>query len=88
MVVRQYKAKGPVTDILLPVVALDDAVGLVIFAVSFGAAQAMETNSANIASIIFEPLLEIVLSIALGALLGLVLTFMERWFSPIATVWQ
>lgn len=80
MVVRQYKAKGPVTDILLPVVALDDAVGLVIFAVSFGAAQAMETNSANIASIIFEPLLEIVLSIALGALLGLVLTFMERWF--------
>ena len=80
MVVRQYKAKGPVTDILLPVVALDDAVGLVIFAVSFGAAQAMETNSANIASIIFEPLLEIVLSVALGALLGWVLTFMERWF--------
>jgi len=80
MVVRQYKAKGPVTDILLPVVALDDAVGLVIFAVSFGAAQAMESNSANIASIIFEPLLEIVLSLALGALLGWVLTLMERWF--------
>lgn len=80
MVVRQYKAKGPVTDILLPVVALDDAVGLVIFAISFGAAQAMETNSANIASIAVEPLLEIVLSLALGALLGWVLTYMERWF--------
>lgn len=80
MVVRQYKAKGPVTDILLPVVALDDAVGLVIFAVSFGAAQAMENNSANIASIAVEPLLEIVLSLVLGALLGWVLTFMERWF--------
>ena len=40
MVVRQYNAKGPVTDLLLPIVALDDAVGLVIFAVSLGVAQA------------------------------------------------
>lgn len=80
MVVRQYKAKGPVTDILLPVVALDDAVGLVIFAVSFGAAQAMESHNASVASIAVEPLLEIVLSIALGAVLGWVLTYMERWF--------
>ena len=80
MVVRQYKSKGPLTDILLPVVALDDAVGLVIFAVSFGAAQAMESNSASVASIAVEPLLEIVLSLVLGALLGWVLTFMERWF--------
>ena len=45
MVVRQYKAKGPVTDILLPVVALDDAVGLVVFAVSFGIAKAMIQGS-------------------------------------------
>ncbi len=80
MVVRQYKAKGPVTDILLPVVALDDAVGLVIFAISFGAAQAMTTNGASAVSIIVEPLLEIVLSLLLGALLGWVLTFMEKWF--------
>lgn len=80
MVVRQYKAKGPVTDILLPVVALDDAVGLVIFAISFGAAQAMESHNANAASIILEPLLEIMLSVLLGALLGWVLTYMERWF--------
>ena len=80
MVVRQYKAKGPLTDILLPVVALDDAVGLVIFAVSFGAAQAMESNSASLASIALEPLLEILLSLALGALLGWILTYMERWF--------
>ena len=41
MVVRQYKAKGPLTDILLPIVALDDAVGLVLFAVSFGVAKAL-----------------------------------------------
>ena len=41
MVVRQFKAKGPVTDLLLPIVALHDAAGLVIFAVSIGIAQAM-----------------------------------------------
>lgn len=80
MVVRQYKAKGPVTDILLPVVALDDAVGLVIFAISFGAAQAMTTSETSAAAIIVEPLLEIVLSLVLGAILGWILTFMERWF--------
>ncbi len=80
MVVRQYKAKGPVTDILLPVVALDDAVGLIIFAISFGAAQAMTTNSASIISIAVSPLLEIVLSLVLGALLGWCLNYLEKWF--------
>jgi len=80
MVVRQYKAKGPVTDILLPVVALDDAVGLMIFAVSFGAAQAMTSSSAGLAEILVAPLLEIVLSLVLGALLGCSLTALEGCF--------
>ncbi len=80
MVVRQYKAKGPVTDILLPVVALDDAVGLIIFAVSFGAAQAMISGTADLASILAAPLAEIVLSLVLGALLGWVLTGLEKAF--------
>ncbi len=80
MVVRQYKAKGPVTDILLPVVALDDAVGLIIFAVSFGAAQAMTSNSASVLSIAVAPLLEIVLSLLLGGLLGWGLSYLEKWF--------
>ena len=57
MVVRQYKAKGPVTDVLLPVVALDDAVGLVVFAISFGIAQSMENGTANVAALIIEPLM-------------------------------
>ena len=56
MVVKQYKAKGPVTDILLPVVAIDDAVGLVIFAISFGIAKAISLGNAEILNIIFEPL--------------------------------
>ncbi len=81
MVVRQYKAKGPVTDILLPVVALDDAVGLVVFAVSFGAARAMVEGSVNTLEIFLAPLLEIVFSLVLGALLGLVLSWVERFFN-------
>ena len=80
MVVRQYKAEGEVTDILLPVVALDDAVGLMIFAVSFGAAQSMEAGNSNIANFVVEPLLEIVFSLCLGVLVALVLTHLAVYF--------
>ena len=80
MVVRQYKAKGPVTDVLLPVVALDDAVGLVIFAVSFGIAQSLETNTAHVLNLIVEPLAEVVLSLTLGGVTGFLLTIAERYF--------
>ncbi len=80
MVVRQYKAKGPVTDTLLPVVALDDAVGLVLFAISFGVAGAIESGKANVVSIIVEPVIEVVLSIGLGALMGYLFTFFEKFF--------
>lgn len=80
MVVRQYKAKGKLTDILLPVVALDDAVGLAVFAVSFGIAEAIAGGSVNILSIILEPLIEIVGSLLMGAILGALLTLLERLF--------
>ncbi len=80
MVVRQYKAKGPVTDVLLPVVALDDAVGLVIFAISFGIAQSMQDGSTNVAALIVNPLAEVILSLGFGALVGYLLTVLERYF--------
>lgn len=80
MVVRQYKAKGPVTSILLPVVALDDAVGLVLFAISFGVAKALHLGNADIVSVIVEPILEVVLSLGLGAGMGFLFTFCERFF--------
>ncbi len=80
MVVHQYKAKGPVVDVLLPVVALDDAVGLAVFSISFGAAQAMSAGALNLAAIVLEPLLEIVLSLALGAVMGEILTRIEALF--------
>ena len=80
MVVRQYKAKGPVTDLLLPIVALDDAVGLVVFAVSFGIAQAMIGGTLNAVSVVVNPLLEIVGSLLLGSLMGTLLTLLEKVF--------
>ncbi|MBQ8029790.1 MAG: cation:proton antiporter [Clostridia bacterium] len=80
MVVRQYKAKGKLTNLLLPIVALDDAVGLIIFAVSFGVAKTLVSGETNIYSIIVDPILEIVVSLALGAVLGYVLSFAEKFF--------
>ncbi len=80
MVVRQYKAKGPLTDILLPIVALDDAVGLVLFAVSFGIARALMSGHVDLLSVVLEPVLEVVLSLLLGAVMGFLFSFFERFF--------
>lgn len=80
MVVKQYKAKGPLTSILLPIVALDDAVGLIVFAISFGIAKALIVGSVDVISIIIEPLLEVVLSLVLGAVMGYLFTFCEKFF--------
>ena len=80
MVVRQYKAKGELTDILLPVVALDDAVGLVVFAISFGVAKSIGAGPVNVLSVVLEPLIEVVLSLALGFVMGLLFTLCERFF--------
>ena len=80
MVVKQYKAKGPVTDVLLPVVALDDAVGLVVFAISFGVAKSISTGAVDVLSVILEPLLEVVLSLGLGFIMGLLFTLCEKYF--------
>ena len=81
MVVRQYKANGPLTKLLLPIVALDDAVGLVVFAVSFGVAKTMVSGQIDLVSIVVNPLVEIVCSLLLGALMGLILTWLERLFN-------
>ena len=79
MVVKQYKAKGALTDILLPVVALDDAVGLLVFAISFGVAKSLDGNI-DVISVVLEPILEVVLSLLLGLIMGLLFTLCERFF--------
>ena len=80
MVVRQYKADGPLTRLLLLVVAIDDAVGLVLFSASFGVAAALESGVVSILTVLVEPVVEIVLSLVLGALAGLALYWVEKYF--------
>lgn len=81
MVVRQYKAKGPLTNLLLPIVALDDAVGLIVFAVSFGIAKTLMVGQVDLISIIVNPLVEIGCSLILGAVMGWILTQLEKMFN-------
>ena len=80
MVVRQYKADGPLTRLLLLVVAIDDAVGLVVFSVSFGIATALSSGHVNVLGVVVEPLLEIILSFGLGAAIGWLLNWVEQFF--------
>ena len=80
MVVRQYKADGPLTRLLMLVVAIDDAVGLVLFSVSFGVATALSHGQVSILAIVVEPIVEIVLSLVLGSFMGWLLNFVEQFF--------
>lgn len=80
MVVNQYKAHGPLTKLLLMAVAIDDAVGLVLFSVSYGIADALEQGRVSVVNIVLEPVIEIVLSVVLGVLMGLLLRWFEKFF--------
>ena len=80
MVVKQYKAEGPLTKMLLPVVALDDVVGLIVFAISFGIAKAIEQGTIDMISVLINPIVEVVASLTLGALIGLLFHFTEQFF--------
>ena len=80
MVVKQYKAKGPLTHLLLMVVAIDDAVGLVLFSASYGVANALEQGHMDLLGVVVEPLMEILLSLLLGAVAGYLLNLLEVYF--------
>ena len=80
MVVKQYKAEGPLTKMLLPVVALDDVVGLIVFAISFGVARALQSGQVSLISVIVNPIVEVVVSLALGGLLGFIFHMTEQFF--------
>ena len=80
MVVRQYKAKGKLTSLLLPIVALDDAVGLIIFAVSLGVAKTLHNGELSLISVIVDPLVEIFISLIVGGIIGYALSFCEKFF--------
>lgn len=80
LVVHQYKAKGPVTDTLLPVVAIDDAIGLVIFSISLAVSQTIHSGSQFSAMVLLDPLREISLSLLIGAVLGFIVAFGVKIF--------
>ena len=80
MVVRQYKADGPLTRLLMLVVAIDDAVGLVLFSVSYGIATALSNGQVSVLAVVVEPILEIVLSLGLGSAMGWLLNWVEQFF--------
>ena len=80
MVVRQYKADGPLTKLLLLVVAIDDAVGLLLFSVSFGIATALSNGQVSVLGVVVEPIVEIILSLGLGAAMGWLLNWVEQFF--------
>ena len=81
MVIKQYQARGPLVDTLLPVVALDDAAALILFAVLFQLANTFASGAAiSFYTIIVKPLLEILISIVVGLILGLLISIMNRFF--------
>lgn len=81
LVVRQYKAHGPVTETLLPVVAMDDAIGLMVFSIFNAIAMALASGEKlGVATMLLEPLREISLSLLVGLLLGVILAVCTRFF--------
>jgi Kef-type K+ transport system membrane component KefB len=80
MVINQYKAKGPVTSMLLSVAALDDAVALIGFGVAATVVKVMTTHAAVTAMSVLQPLYEVGVSFALGGGLALLMKVMFRWF--------
>ena len=81
MVIRQYKANGPVSKMLLPVVAMDDALGLILYAVMIALARTIESGEVlTVMTLVVQPLGEIIGSLALGVVLGLILVYVLRFF--------
>ena len=80
MVIKQYNARGPLVDTLLPVVALDDAAALILFAILFQLATALAGGTITVYTILVKPLLEIIISLAIGTVLGFLISFMNSFF--------
>ena len=81
MVIKQYKARGPLVNTLLPVVALDDAAALILFAILFQIANAMSGGGDfDLYKMLGKPLLEIAMSIGFGLVVGLLIGYMNKYF--------
>lgn len=83
MVVRQYKAKGPLTETLMSVVAIDDATAIMLFGICVAIANMLGANTQNTPVIlqILDPLLEILIALGVGAIFGFALSLLSKWFT-------
>lgn len=83
MVIKQYKAKGPLTDTLLSVVAVDDAIALILFGFAAAIAQTLLGTNASINLLmgILMPIFEIVLALIIGAVVGIALKYVLKMYS-------
>lgn len=81
MVIKQYRAKGEVTETLMSVVAIDDATAMIFFGISVAIAKAIGSNSSNVAWTIFKPIVEVLVSLGIGFVVGLVITLLLKWFT-------
>lgn len=80
MVIKQYKAKGPVSETLLSVVALDDATALIFFSIAVSAAQSLSGSGISVVQAVLSPLWEIGGALIVGFLLGMLFILPLRWF--------
>ena len=81
MVIKQYQARGPLVDTLLPVVALDDAAALILFAIFFQIANTFASGvPLSIYTVLLKPLIEIAISLVSGLVIGIFISFMNRFF--------
>ena len=81
MVIRQYKARGPLVNTVLPVVALDDAAALILFAILFQIATGVASGGElSFYKMIGKPLIEIAISLGIGAIIGVLISFINKIF--------
>ena len=81
MVIKQYNAKGPLVDTLLPVVALDDAAAIILFSILFQIAKTLAGGGDfSIYLMIVKPIIEISISLGIGAIIGFFISWMNRFF--------
>lgn len=80
MVISQYKARGPVSKTLLSVVALDDATGLIMFAVASAAAKILEGGNTNIVLETLSSIGQIAAAFGIGFVMGMIMLIPMKYF--------
>lgn len=80
MVIKQYKANGPVTKTLLSVVAIDDATALILFGFALAITNSLSNGSGNLLMMLLSPIIEVVVSVIIGTIMGLILSYAIRFY--------